>query len=146
MIAQHMIRSYTHKIWCHVVMKCYKHQIKYIRHCFPLPTPGLTPVPSRSDAPATWPPSFLRDLAGIPTADVRIYSYINQQINSDIDIQWKYIIHIYLHIYIFFPHTPFYCASVFHGLGWQPARDREFVPVRVSKKGWGGRGGQYCGW
>ena len=64
MIAQHMIRSYTHKIWCHVVMKCYKHQIKYIRHCFPLPTPGLTPVPSRSDAPATWPPSFLRDLAG----------------------------------------------------------------------------------
>ena len=113
MIAQHMIRSYTHKIWCHVVMKCYKHQIKYIRHCFPLPTPGLTPVPSRSDAPATWPPSFLRDLAGIPTADVRIYSYINQQINSDIDIQWKYIIHIYLHIYIFFPTLLFTARQCF---------------------------------
>ena len=64
MIAQHMIRSYTHKIWCYVVMKYYKYQIKYIRHCSPVLTPGLTPVPSRSDAPATWSPSFLRDLAG----------------------------------------------------------------------------------
>ena len=57
-------------------------------------------------------------------------------------------IYIYIYTYIyphFFPHTPFYCASVFHGLGWQPARDRGVVPARVSKKGWGGRGGSTAG-
>jgi hypothetical protein len=133
-------------------MKCYKHQRKYIRHCFPRPTPGLTPVPSRSDAPATWPPSFLRDLAGIPTADVRIYSYINQQINSDIDIQWKYIIYIYLHIYIYIHISTFFSPHSFLlrvSVSWfrvAAGSGPGGRPSACQQKRVGREGGQYCGW